>query len=245
MPTTAASAARARTSERGSTDGSELAPGDQRLRAETIRAGLANDTVPFAATNFASSRSAAGSISSNCASVSLPARVQPRMSVCTQSVIDGNASGPKTRSRYWRWWSPVRHTVSVTRLDRGLLYGLALFFTAAGVMHFVYPAGYEALVPPQLPARRVLVYASGVAEIVCGLLLMVPRWRRLAAWGVVATLVAVYPANVYHAMSGGLDHPDLPEVFASPVFAWLRLPVQLLFIAWAYRFTKPRPAPAA
>jgi uncharacterized membrane protein len=128
----------------------------------------------------------------------------------------------------------------VSRLDRVLHIGLAVFFTGAGVLHFVIPAFYAALIPPQLPEPRLLVYLSGMAEIGCGLLLLVPRFTRLAAWGIFATLIAVYPANIYHAVSGGLDHPDLPASFANPVGAWLRLPVQLVFLAWAYRFTRPR-----
>lgn len=128
----------------------------------------------------------------------------------------------------------------MSRLDRVLLYGLVVFFTSAGVLHFVMPAGYEALMPPQLPFPRALVYISGVVEIAFGLLLLAPRYRRWAAWGVIATLIAVYPANIYHAASGGLDHPDLPASFANPVTAWVRLPFQFLFILWAYRFTKDR-----
>ena len=116
---------------------------------------------------------------------------------------------------------------------------LALFFVSAGAMHFVRPAPYVALVPPFLPAPLFLVYASGVAELVFGVLLVVPRFQRVAAWGIIATLVAVFPANLYHAFSGGLVHPDLSPAFANPTIAWARLPFQFLFIAWAWWFTRP------
>jgi uncharacterized membrane protein len=106
-------------------------------------------------------------------------------------------------------------------------------------MHFVRPAMYAALIPPFFPAPLALVYISGVFEIAFGALLLIPHYRRLAAWGIVATLVAVYPANIYHAASGGLSHPDLPPAMASATVAWLRLPFQFLFIAWAWWFTRP------
>lgn len=106
-------------------------------------------------------------------------------------------------------------------------------------MHFVRPAFYVALMPPFLPAPLVLVYLSGVAEIAVGLGLLIPRYRRLAAWGLIATLIAVFPANIYHASSGGLSDPALPASFADPTLAWARLPFQIVFIAWAWWYTRP------
>ena len=101
------------------------------------------------------------------------------------------------------------------------------FFVFAGVMHFVIPRQYEAIVPDYLPAHKELVQASGVAEIACGLGVMHPRTRRVASWWSVATLVAVFPANIHMAL-----HPD--KYRQVPRMAlYLRLPVQCLFIAWA------------
>lgn len=127
------------------------------------------------------------------------------------------------------------------RIRLALKYGLALFFTVSGVAHFAMPDPYAALIPPQLPWPYFLVYASGVAELAFGLGLLT-RYQRWAAWGIVATLIAVYPANIYHAVSGGLEDPRLPEGFASATGAWIRLPFQFLFIAWAWMFTRPDPA---
>lgn len=128
---------------------------------------------------------------------------------------------------------------------RVLMWLLAAFMIGAGIMHFVNPSFYVALIPPSWPARLAAVYVSGVAEIALGVLLVIPRYRRLAAWGIIALLIAVFPANVYHAMSGGLSDPDLPGSMASPVTAWLRLPFQGLFIAWAWLFTRPPTGPSA
>jgi len=102
------------------------------------------------------------------------------------------------------------------------------FFVFAGVMHFVTPRSYEAIVPDYLPARRRIVYASGVAEIAGGLGMMHPRTRRGASWWSVATLAAVFPANLHMALN-----PERYRVPGGRAALWLRLPVQALFIAWA------------
>jgi uncharacterized membrane protein len=116
---------------------------------------------------------------------------------------------------------------------------LAIFFVIAGMNHFLKPGFYVALVPPFLPAPLFLVYLSGAIEMACGIGVAIPRISRWAAWGVFATLIAVFPANIYHAVSGGLSSPDLPPFMANPVAAWLRLPLQFVFLAWAYWMTKP------
>ena len=103
------------------------------------------------------------------------------------------------------------------------------FFVFAGVMHFVIPRQYEAIVPDYLPAHKELVVWSGVAEIAGGLGVMHPRTRRLASWWSIATLVAVFPANLHMALN-----PDrYKNVPGGRNALYARLPVQLLFIAWA------------
>lgn len=99
-------------------------------------------------------------------------------------------------------------------------------FIFAGVMHFVVPRTYESIMPEYLPAQRELVYASGVAEIVAGATLLHPRTRRAGMWLAVATLVAVFPANLHMALNA--DRYDIPAVAL-----WARLPLQALLIAWA------------
>jgi uncharacterized membrane protein len=100
------------------------------------------------------------------------------------------------------------------------------FFVLAGALHFARPRLYEAIVPPWLPRHRELVYASGVAEIVGGAGLMTPL-RRPAGWWLVATLVAVFPANVHMAL-----HPDDYRVPGGRTALLARLPFQLAFVAW-------------
>jgi uncharacterized membrane protein len=100
-------------------------------------------------------------------------------------------------------------------------------FVVAGALHFARPRPYEVIVPPWLPRHREIVYASGVAEIVGGAGLMTP-WRRPAGWWLIATLVAVFPANLHMAL-----HPEqFPKVPGGRAALYARLPFQGVFIAW-------------
>jgi uncharacterized membrane protein len=121
----------------------------------------------------------------------------------------------------------------VWKLKLVLKYLFAAFFVVAGVNHFINPAFYLKIMPPYLPWHLTLVYLSGVCEIALGLLLFVRKFTRAAAWGLVALLVAVTPANVHMAINHGL----FPEY--SVAVLWLRLPLQLVLMAWAYRYTLP------
>ena len=105
------------------------------------------------------------------------------------------------------------------------------FFIFAGVMHFVIPRTYKRIVPPYIPAPMAMVYASGVAEAAGGAGLMVASQRRRAGWWLIATLLAVFPANLHMAL-----HPEqFPEVPGGKRALWGRLPLQALFIAWVCR----------
>lgn len=94
----------------------------------------------------------------------------------------------------------------------------------AGLNHFLQPQVYESIMPPYLPAHRRLVYASGVAEALPALLTLHPRTRRAGGWGLIATLIAVFPANLEMALR--------PERFRKipPSMLWARLPLQLVMI---------------
>lgn len=107
----------------------------------------------------------------------------------------------------------------------------------AGVNHFLDPGVYVAMMPKALPAPVALVYISGVAEIVVGVGLLVPATRRLAAWGLVALLVAVFPANINMAV----NHLPLGETVVPAWALWGRLPLQLVLIFWAWCYTRPVP----
>lgn len=115
---------------------------------------------------------------------------------------------------------------------------LALLLLAAGVAHLVTPQFFLPIMPPALPWPDLLVALSGVAELLAGTLLLVPATRRHGAWLAVATLVAVWPANWHHALSGGVVSPDLPLWMADPRIAWLRLPLQLPLVWWAATYLR-------
>lgn len=111
-------------------------------------------------------------------------------------------------------------------------YLLAIFMIVAGTMHFVNPGFFLKIVPPYLPLHHELVLVSGVCEVLLGILLLIPKCSHRAAWGIVALLVAVFPANVYL-----FQHQDILP--APPIVHLLRLPLQGVFILWAYWHTKP------
>ena len=107
-------------------------------------------------------------------------------------------------------------------------YALALLFVGAGVLHFLRPATYLAIMPPALPVPLALVYVSGFFELAGGLGLLPARTRRLAGWGLLALLVVVFPANVYMAL--------IHEQLHIPGWvAWGRLPLQLPLLWWVWR----------
>ena len=107
--------------------------------------------------------------------------------------------------------------------------GMATAMVFAGVAHWVMPAPFVQHLPPWVPAAEALVLATGVIEIGLGLgLLLRQPWRRRAGLALAVYLVAVFPANVYVAVAG-------IEVEGQPGgwYPWLRLPFQVLFVAWA------------
>lgn len=108
----------------------------------------------------------------------------------------------------------------------------AAAFVFAGANHFLNPAFYLRIMPPFLPAPLFLVYLSGVIEIALGVLLLVPRFFRFAAYGLIALSIAVFPANIYMAAN--------PHLFAeySPTALYARLPLQFVLIVWAFWLAK-------
>jgi uncharacterized membrane protein len=113
-----------------------------------------------------------------------------------------------------------------------VLFGLAAFFINVGVDHFVNPEFYLSIMPPAFPLHLEAVYISGFFEVLGGVGVLIPRLRKIAGWGLVALLVAVYPANIYMAIT--------PEAFpeASVALLYVRLVFQFLFFYWAFSVTK-------
>jgi uncharacterized membrane protein len=110
----------------------------------------------------------------------------------------------------------------------------AAFFVVAGSLHFLRPDPYVKIVPPFIPRALLMVYISGVAEIAGGVGILLPVVRRAAGWGLVALLIAVFPANIYMAL-------DRVQATANPLPVWIlwaRLPLQFALIWWTLWCTK-------
>ena len=133
--------------------------------------------------------------------------------------------------------TPIRYRLRnrshlMRRIQISLKYLFAVSFMGAGVNHFLAQEFYARMMPPYLPWHLFLVYLSGLAEITLGGLLLVPRLKHFAAWGLIALLIAVFPANIRMAV-----HSDLfPEI--GEAMLWARLPLQAFLIAWAYAYTR-------
>lgn len=115
-----------------------------------------------------------------------------------------------------------------SRLIVGLRILLGVGMIAQGVNHFVLTDLMVRIMPTYLPWHRPLVLVSGAIEIALGIMVFVPRWRRAAGWGLLALLVAVFPANLEMVRRPG-DFPELPELAL-----WIRLPFQILFGYWIW-----------
>jgi uncharacterized membrane protein len=114
----------------------------------------------------------------------------------------------------------------------GMKYLLAAGFIFAGFNHFYNPDFYLRIMPPYLPWPSALHLIAGFIEVVLGVMLLIQRFQKLAAWGLIALLLAIYPANIHMAVNHDL-YPELPMVFH-----WIRLPLQFVMIAWAWWFTR-------
>lgn len=120
----------------------------------------------------------------------------------------------------------------MNRLKTTSKYVLAILMIFAGTMHFANPAFFLKIMPPYLPLHKELVLLSGAFEIVLGVLLLIPKLSRLAAWGIMALLIAVFPANIYL-----YQHQEILP--ASPTIHLLRLLLQGVLVLWAFWHTRP------
>jgi uncharacterized membrane protein len=132
------------------------------------------------------------------------------------------------------------HNQLRARMRVGFRWLLSFLMLSVGVLHFAAFEFFVQIVPPQLPAPGFLVWLSGVCEISLGLLLLAERTRRWAGYGLVALYIAVFPANIYMAVSN-VQLQGMPAWFRqpSPLALWLRLPLQFAFIAWALWVSRP------
>lgn len=111
------------------------------------------------------------------------------------------------------------------------LYLMAVVYVLAGIYHFVNPRFYIKMMPTYLPYHSQLVVISGVMEIIFGLMLIPDATRIIGAWLIIALLIGVFPANVQMMMN--FKKKKNPYLWLTVV----RLPLQLVFIWWAWKYT--------
>ena len=120
-------------------------------------------------------------------------------------------------------------------VKRVLLFVMAAFYVVGGIQHFRVPDFYIPMMPPYLPWHAQLVFLSGVAEVLCGIGVLIPATRKYAAWATIALLIAVFPANIHVAVN---NVPVFGATEGAGALGYLRLPFQLVLIAWAWWYTK-------
>ena len=109
------------------------------------------------------------------------------------------------------------------------LYLMAAFYCYAGISHFRNPRFFLAITPPWVPQPEKVNILVGVIEIVLALGLIIPMTRSLSAIGIIALLVVVFPANIFH-------HQKVIRKGKNSIPTLIRLPIQLLLILWAYQY---------
>lgn len=121
---------------------------------------------------------------------------------------------------------------------KAALFSFSFIFIYVGIDHFINPKFYLSIMPPILPFHLAAVLVSGLFEIIGGIGILIPSLRKKAAWGLAALIVAVYPANIYMALS-----PDaFPEYSINLLY--FRLILQFVIFYWAYLITTPKFNPA-
>jgi uncharacterized membrane protein len=111
---------------------------------------------------------------------------------------------------------------------------ISSIFIIGGMLHFAVPEIYAQIVPPILPHPKALVIISGVAELMGGVGLLLPRCRRAAGCGLALLLVLVFPANIYMAAA----HVPATGMLGNCWLQWLRLPLQIPLIWWALHYAR-------
>ncbi|NNK19498.1 MAG: hypothetical protein HKP49_10125 [Maribacter sp.] len=105
---------------------------------------------------------------------------------------------------------------------------LAVFMIYAGIQHFIKPLFYIPFVPGFLPFKMSIIYFSGVLEIIFGFFLLIPKYAKLASTGILVLLLLFLPIHIWDVFS------EAPAMVSHQA-ALIRLPVQLLFIGWAFK----------
>ena len=116
------------------------------------------------------------------------------------------------------------------------IYVMSIFYIYVGIHHFIDTKSFLIIIPPYLQTIGLeLIYLSGFFEIILGILLIIPEYRKIASYGIILLLIAVYPANIYLAFN---EEPQNLIGISSFMASWVRLPLQFIFIGLAYWHSK-------
>ena len=116
------------------------------------------------------------------------------------------------------------------------IYVMSILYIYVGIHHFIDTKSFLIIIPPYLQTIGLeLIYLSGFFEIILGILLIIPKYRKIASYGIILLLIAVYPANIYLAFN---EEPQNLMEISSFMASWVRLPLQFIFIGLAYWHSK-------
>ena len=116
------------------------------------------------------------------------------------------------------------------------IYVMSILYIYVGINHFIDTKSFLIIIPPYLQTIGLeLIYLSGLFEIILGILLIIPKYRKIASYGIMLLLIAVYPANIYLAFN---EEPQNLMGISSFMASWVRLPLQFIFIGLAYWHSK-------
>ena len=118
---------------------------------------------------------------------------------------------------------------------KALTIAMSLFYTLAGLYHFINPVFYVGLIPESIDEKEFIIAISGLLEIILGLFLLFRETRKIAAIAIILMLV-VFLFAVHFPMALDFFDNENPLLW----FAILRIPIQFLLIFWAYRIAKIR-----
>ena len=116
------------------------------------------------------------------------------------------------------------------------IYIMSILYIYVGINHFIDTKSFLIIIPPYLQTIGLeIIYLSGIIEIILGILLIIPKYRKIASYGIILLLIGVYPANIYLAFN---EEPQNLMGISSFMASWVRLPLQFIFLGLAYWHSK-------
>ena len=124
----------------------------------------------------------------------------------------------------------AKTTGTTLNISKFAYWGLSAAFLFFTIGHLVKAIAMVAMLPPWVPYRLALVYLSGLLELFIAILLLLPKYQKVAAKMAIIVFVLFFPVNIYAAF----NHLGLGGHQWGPAYLWIRAPLQLILIAWAY-----------